>query len=140
MKNVLTGLICLACALSVHAQKSSEPVFPSTPFNAAETEKLMEPGTATIRGTAVLKKKGKNNFSARKGQIILFPVTPYLTEFLELKKKYSKGKKVATISNEAFTYRIEGRFINDEGAFEFTNLKQAVIMLLPGYSLKERRT
>lgn len=123
MKYILAGLICLACTVSVHAQKARENVFPSTPFNEEETAKLMEPGTATVRGTAVFKRKGKNNFSARKGQIILFPVTPYLTEYLELKKKYSSGKKVPTISNTAFTYRIEGRFMNDEGGFEFTNLK-----------------
>ncbi|HWW40796.1 hypothetical protein, partial [Pedobacter sp.] len=43
--------------------------------------------------------------------------------FIALRKKYNKGKKVAAMSNDAFTYRIEGKVIDDKGTFEFTDLK-----------------
>lgn len=105
------------------AQKMPTYVFPSTPFNEEETAKQMEEGTAVISGTAKIKKKGRIYFPGKKDQINLFPATGYIMEFAELKKKYNKGKKIATMSNEAFTYRIEGRTIDDQGSFEFRDLK-----------------
>ncbi|WP_426328508.1 hypothetical protein [Pedobacter sp. R-06] len=122
-KILLVKMLLLYCSMMVYAQKTPEWVLPTTPFNEAETAKLMEKGTAVIQGTATLKKKGKDNFGVKGSQILLFPVTPYFTEFLELKKKFNSRKKQASMSPVAFTYRVEGRFLDDKGTFQFTNLK-----------------
>lgn len=120
---ILCGLLVLAAIPGALAQKMPTYVFPATTFNEDETAKQMEEGTATITGTAKIKKKGRTYFPGRQDQINLFPATPYIMEFAELKKKYNRGKKIATMSNEAFTYRIEGRTTDNQGTFEFRNLK-----------------
>ena len=115
------SLILLAAVAS--AQKTPEYMFPTAPFNEAETEPLMAPGNATIHGNAFLKKKGQTTFAAKGSSVLLFPVTPYFTEFIELKKKYNGKKKIASVSNVAFTYRIEGKYLDNNGNFEFTRVK-----------------
>ena len=105
------------------AQKQPTYVYPETPFDEATTAKQMEEGTAIISGTAKIKKKGTTYYPGRKDPINLFPATPYIMEFAELNKKFRKGKKVATMSNDAFSYRIEGRTMDDRGTFEFKGLK-----------------
>ena len=126
--------------LPAHAQKNKEWIFPTTAFNEAETAKLMEPGTATIRGVGVIKKKGKDHFNGKGGQIILFPVTPYFTEFLELKKKYRGSKKEATMSNDAFTYRVQGRYIDDQGHFEFVDIKPGKYYIMTWIGYQKTKT
>ncbi len=121
-QTLLCGILSAAITGAM-AQKTATYVFPSIPFNEEEAAKQMEEGTATISGIAKIKKKGRTYFPWQKDQINLFPATPYIMEFAELKKKYTKGKKIASISNEAFTYRIEGRTTDDKGTFEFRNLK-----------------
>lgn len=133
-------LLLLLCIQISYAQKAPEWVLPATPFNEEETAKLMEQGTATIQGTAMLKKKGKDNFSPKGGQILLFPVTPYFTEFLGLKKKYNSRKKQATMSHTAFTYRVEGRFIDDKGSFQFANLKPGRYYIISWISFARQKT
>lgn len=123
-----------------YAQKTPEWVLPTTPFNEAETARLMEKGTATIRGTATLKKRGKDNFGVKGSQILLFPVTPYFTEFLELKKKFNSRKKQATMGPVAFTYRVEGRFIDDKGTFQFTNLKPGKYYIISWIAFARQKT
>jgi len=100
----------------------------------------MERGSATIEGTATLKKKGKDNFGVKGSQILLFPVTPYFTEFLELKKKFNSRKKQATMSPVAFTYRIEGRFLDDKGTFQFTNLKPGKYYIISWIAFARQKT
>lgn len=115
--------LLLVGASGALAQQNPEYIFPSAPFNEAEVSKQMEDGTASIIGVAKLKKKGVEYLPGKGDRIDLFPVTPYLLEFSDLQKKYKRGKKVASMSNEAFTYRIEGKFIDDNGTFEFKDLK-----------------
>lgn len=138
---ILSIIILLLFAIPIsYAQKAPEWVLPSTPFNEPETAKLMEKGAATIQGTAVLKKKGKDNFGVKGSQILLFPVTPYFTEFLELKKKYNSRKKQATMSPIAFTYRVEGRFIDEKGTFQFTDLKPGKYYVISWISFAKQKT
>lgn len=120
---LLCGILLMAGTSGALAQRMPTYVFPNTPFNEDETARQMEEGTATITGVAKIKKKGRTYFPWQKDAINLFPATPYIVEFAELKKKYNKGKKIASMSNEAFTYRIEGKTIDDKGTFEFRNLK-----------------
>lgn len=137
---LLITVLVLLSIHSVYAQKAPEWVLPTTSFNEAETAKLMEKGTSTIQGTAVLKKKGKDNFGVKGSQILLFPVTPYFTEFLELKKKYNSRKKQATMSRNAFTYRVEGRFVDEKGTFQFTNLKPGKYYVISWISFAKQKT
>lgn len=117
---IMAGLLA---TLASSAQKQTEYVFPQASFNEEAVARQMEDGTAMIQGIAKLKKKGVTYHPFMKQQIQLFPVTPYLEEFLQLKKKYNKGRKIASISNTAFCYHIEGRTIDDQGGFEFRDLK-----------------
>ena len=134
------NLLLLCCGMMAYAQKTPEWVLPTIPFNEAETAKLMEKGTAAIQGTATLKKKGKDNFGVKGSQILLFPVTPYFTEFLELKKKFNSRKKQATMSPVAFTYRVEGRFLDDKGTFQFTNLKPGKYYIISWIAFARQKT
>ncbi|SMC97199.1 hypothetical protein [Pedobacter africanus] len=134
------AVLLLLLVQGSYAQQTPEWVLPSTPFNEAETAKLMEKGNATIQGTAKLKKKGKDNFGVKGSQILLFPVTPYFTEFLELKKKYNSRKKQATMGRTAFTYRVEGRFIDDKGTFQFTGLKPGKYYIISWISFARQKT
>lgn len=134
------NLLLFLCCNIAYAQKAPQWVLPTTPFNEAETARLMERGSATIEGTATLKKKGKDNFGVKGSQILLFPVTPYFTEFLELKKKFNSRKKQATMSPVAFTYRIEGRFLDDKGTFQFTNLKPGKYYIISWIAFARQKT
>jgi len=134
------NLLLFLCCSIAYAQKAPQWVLPTTPFNEAETARLMERGSATIEGTATLKKKGKDNFGVKGSQILLFPVTPYFTEFLELKKKFNSRKKQATMSPVAFTYRIEGRFLDDRGTFQFTNLKPGKYYIISWIAFAKQKT
>lgn len=134
------NLLLFLCCSIAYAQKAPQWVLPTTPFNEAETARLMERGGATIEGTATLKKKGKDNFGVKGSQILLFPVTPYFTEFLELKKKFNSRKKQATMSPVAFTYRIEGRFLDDKGTFQFTNLKPGKYYIVSWIAFAKQKT
>jgi hypothetical protein len=137
---LLTAILLLLFNPISYAQKAPEWILPGIPFNEAETAKLMAKGNAAIQGTAVLKKKGKDNFGVKGTQILLFPVTPYFTEFLELKKKYNSRKKQATMSPEAFTYRVEGRFIDEKGSFQFTNLKPGKYYIISWIAFGKQKT
>lgn len=143
-KKTLKGLsICLLllwCTHMAFAQKAPEWILPTTPFNELETARLMEKGKAIIQGKATLIKKGKDNFGVKGSQILLFPVTPYFTEFLELKKKYNSRKKQATMSPVAFTYRVEGRFLDEKGTFQFTNLKPGKYYIISWIAFGRQKT
>jgi hypothetical protein len=139
-KILLVKMLLLCCSMLVYSQKAPEWVLPTIPFNEAQTANLMEKGAAIIQGTATLKKKGKDNFGVKGSQILLFPVTPYFTEFLALKKKFNSRKKQATMSPVAFTYRVEGRFLDDKGTFQFTNLKPGKYYIISWIAFARQKT
>ncbi|QJB32524.1 hypothetical protein HF324_14460 [Chitinophaga oryzae] len=119
---IIAGLL-LAGVSGVSAQKNPEYIFPTAAFNEEDVARQMEDGGATIDGLAKLKKKGRTYFPWKGDRIQLYPVTPYLTEFLELQKKYRKGKKIASMSNTVFSYHIEGRVLDEDGHFQFRDVK-----------------
>lgn len=129
----------LAGASGASAQKV-EYVFPSAPFNEAEVAQQMEEGTATISGIAKIKKKGVEYIPWQGERIDLFPATPYLLEFVALQKKYKRGRKVASMSNDVFTYRIAGRIVNDKGGFEFRNLKPGKYYIVTWITYEKERS
>ncbi len=117
---ILTTLLVIL-ANSSFAQKDIEYVYPKAEFNKTETAKFIDnSGTGSIKGTAMLKGKHVGYFM----QVSLFPLTEYYSEYLELEKQFgTKGKKRASISPEALSYRIITKVDGNDGTFEFANLK-----------------
>ncbi len=123
-RNILMLQVLLIFSFSAAmAQQRAEYIFPSATFNESAASGQMQDGSSLISGTAKLRKKGVDYFPWQGNRINLYPITPYLLEFIALRKKYNKGKKIAALSNEAFTYRIEGKIIDNNGTFEFRDLR-----------------
>ncbi|RXK81494.1 hypothetical protein ESB13_21260 [Filimonas effusa] len=100
-----------------------------TPFDTSYARAALAKGTGTIKGVAF--QRTKNGYGmkvgkpiyARNSKILLFPVTPYFLEFLELKKKENPKKlKFAYLSKEAWFFRLEA-ISNSAGEFTFPDMK-----------------
>lgn len=106
-------------------------LMPKATFNIAEAKSALAPGKATIKGVAFTKIKTKLGYNApfapriyaNKIKVLLFPVTPYLLEYLDLRKQANYKKlKFAYMSNEAWNIHYYA-ITNSEGQFTFPNLK-----------------
>jgi hypothetical protein len=118
MKNrYLLFFFLVLSGLTATAQRAPKIVFPTTPFNKEEVKHMLETGTCSIKGN--VSKKGNYLVNL----VILFPVTPYFTEYLELKRKDKKGKKDIQMSDEAYSYRILTQLNMQNGTFEINGLK-----------------
>lgn len=117
----------------VQPERRSDTVklMPQTSFDVAAAKSALAPGKATIKGVAFTKPKTKFGYKApfapriyaSKIKILLFPVTPYLLEYLELRKQVNYKKlKFAYMSNEAWHYHYYA-ITNSVGEFTFPNLK-----------------
>ncbi|MEZ4970431.1 MAG: hypothetical protein R2814_12400 [Flavobacteriaceae bacterium] len=123
MKKTILITILLVSVQYSKAQKKIEYIYPATEFNYIEIAEILDnTGSGTIKSKAILKGKPVGYFM----KVSLFPVTDYFAEYLYLEKKYGrKGKKRASITPEALSYRIITKVDGNNGsAFEFTNLKQ----------------
>jgi hypothetical protein len=123
MKMFLVLAIALSASLAeASAQKKPVFVLPTTSFNKQETQAMLDSGTSTIKG--VVGKKAKNPDNTFLGIVVeLFPCTPYFDEWYSLRKKDKKGKRVAVMSDEAYSYRILAKASDEDGSFEYKNLK-----------------
>lgn len=137
-------LICVVFSVygSVQAQRKTY-ILPGTYFDKDLAANALAPGNAAIRGVAytkgsqnskrlqILLDKLEKKKLARRGTIVrLFPLTPYFQEYLELRSKYKpSGKKIAVITPEAYKYRMETTVADDNGNFQFTNLKPGKYLL-----------
>lgn len=98
-------------------------------FDTTYARAALQKGTGTIKGVAFMRTKngygmkvGKPIY-AKNSKILLFPVTPYFLEFLELKKKANPKKlKFAYLSPEAWYFRLEA-ITNSTGEFTFPEMK-----------------
>lgn len=117
----LCGL-CILMGVAASAQRQPEVVYPASPFNKEETKRALEPGSSTVRGVIVKKLKNLNN-TYLGIQVELFPYTTYFGEWLELRKKNKKGRKIPAMTNEAYSYRILAKASDNDGTFEYKNLK-----------------
>lgn len=125
IKNYLLGTIAFLLGFSfmARAQKKIEYVLPTAEFNKLEAYKMLEEGTNTIQGNVSFKKRGYTNYPHYTDKVLLFPVTPHLLEYLELRKKYNSKRKQAALIKEAMMAKIETKTLDDKGNFEFVNLK-----------------
>jgi hypothetical protein len=130
----LVALVCIS--LSSKAQyvqperDDTVRLMPKAPFDTLEVRKTLAKGTSTIKGVAFIRpvsqgfgiKTGKKIF-AYKTRVLLFPVTPYLLEYLDLKKKANPKKlKFAYLSHQAWYYHLEA-ITNSTGEFTFPDMK-----------------
>lgn len=96
-------------------------IFPAGTFEPELAKAGLAGGTATLRGKACTKTDGLI-FDASGVKVVLFPVTPYLEEWYDLREK-KEGKKTSVyMSNEANQYRIE-TYADRDGRFVFQGLK-----------------
>lgn len=138
MNNRIWSMLLPACLAGLSATAQNY-VLPASAFDEAAAATQMEPGTAVIHGTAFIKGKRGINVADKGDNLMLFPLTPYFQEYLELKKKNTR-KKVATISDVAYTYRIEGKYLSEKGEFEFRGLKPGKYYIQTYIMVDRRRT
>lgn len=105
-------------------------LYAKAPFDSVAARNALARGTATIAGEAFIRRNPYGNkawhgnrINADKITILLFPVTPYLLEYLDLKKKENPRKlKFAYVNPVAWSYLLEA-VSNSDGEFTFPNLK-----------------
>lgn len=128
MKNLLSALILF---FTFQAFAQIKIMQPKSEFNEAQAKEQMGKGKSMIKGQAFIEgralltnKKTEQTLYVRADQIIsLYPLTDYLLEYLELKKKNKEGKRIAAISRLADAYKIDYKVITETGDFVFINLK-----------------
>jgi hypothetical protein len=114
----------------VKAQKPVEIMQPSISFDDSVASKMLSGGTAAIKGIAyyegrtLIGIKSEATVYAPVGTIAaLYPLTPYIEEYLKLKKKNKEGKRMATISRAAASCRIETKVFSAKGEFIIPGLR-----------------
>lgn len=102
---------------------------PKKEFDIQLASKMLNEGTSEIMGVSYYEQrtpigiKVGETIYGRVGTVVsLYPLTPYLEEYLSLKKKNKEGKRIATISSLANCYRIEAKIYGSKGDFLFTGL------------------
>lgn len=101
-------------------------IYPTQTFDSSLAKKMLSPGNATIKGI-IYKKTNQLALVGGKtyGQnvtIELFPATPYLLEWHDLKEKMEDRHTKVYASQEAYTYR---RYVISDGygRFTFNNIR-----------------
>ncbi|KXH84345.1 hypothetical protein [Chryseobacterium kwangjuense] len=123
-KSHLFVILLLLGSFSIaKAQRKVEYVLPTAVFDKQEAYKMLEEGKYSIQGRISLKKRGYVNYPDFRGKVLLYPVTPHLLEYIELKKKYNSKKKQAAMTREAALTRIESRTLDSDGNFIIKYLK-----------------
>lgn len=130
MPKILFSILICAFTQFGYAQKQIEILQPKREFDIKLATEMLNEGSAEIRGiayyeqrTAIGIKVGETMYT-RIGTIVsLYPLTPYLEEYLELKKRNKEGKRLATITPLASSYRIESKIYSIKGEFVFNGLR-----------------
>ncbi|MBW0178388.1 hypothetical protein [Sediminibacterium sp.] len=115
----------------------------TTTFNKEETLSLIKDGTATIEGVAfardnenegVLKGMAilninKKQYAKMGTSVVLIPYTPYFKEWVSLNEKFRKKGRSLPLSKEAAACIKTTTVYDNDGHFEFTNLKPGEYLL-----------
>lgn len=84
----LAALVCLCAALggciTLGPNRFSSPTVVHTPFDAAETKRLMEPGKNRVAGSALIRQQGGGVVTCAGTEVTMFPATPYAIERVRL--------------------------------------------------------
>lgn len=107
--------------ITASGSNTMKSIFPAGSFNPELARAALGRGLSTIRGKACTKFDGLR-FDASGVKVLLFPVTPYLEEWYELRQK-KEGKKTSVyMSTEANQYSIQ-TYADGDGRFMFEGLK-----------------
>lgn len=125
---LITSLLIML-ALAASAQKQIPVIQPKKEFDIELAAKMLNEGTAEINGVSYYENRSLvgikigETIYGRLGMVVsLYPLTPYLEEYLSLKKKNKSGKKLVTISPLASSFRIESKIYSLKGEFTFKGL------------------
>jgi len=124
--------------LQASGGKSRQEIFPQGTFDAKLAEAALGRGLSRIVGKACTKRDGLI-FAAAGVKVVLFPVTPYLEEWYELRDK-KEGKKTGVyMSKEANRYSIEA-ITGSDGQFAFEGLKPGKYFIQIIHSFNQLKT
>lgn len=124
--------------LNASGGSTRKSIYPLGTFDPALAKAALERGLSTIRGKACTKVDG-GIFYASGVKVVLYPVTPYLQEWYDLREK-KEGKKTGVyMSNEANEYSIEAT-ADSEGRFEFRGLKPGKYFIQVIHSFNQLKT
>lgn len=124
--------------ISATGGNTMRALFPLGTFDPAIAKAGLERGLSTIRGKACTKVDGRI-FDAQGVKVVLFPVTPYLEEWYELREKKEGKNTNVYMSNEANQYRIETT-ADADGRFEFKGLKPGKYFIQIIHSFNQLKT
>ena len=121
----------LVCAAgSGNAQLQVQLIHPKTEFNIKQASEMLNEGNAEIKGVAYMEdrapiglKVGETIYAQLGTVVMLFPMTAYMEEYLEIKKKNKPNKRLAAITPLAYCYRIESKVYGNRGEFIIKGLK-----------------
>lgn len=122
------------------------------PFDKKATLAMVHDGNAVIKGTAFARDnenegglKGmavlninKKQYAAKGTEIVLIPYTAYFKEWIDLNEKQRKIKnaKPIPLPKDAFFCFKRTTVYDDNGSFEFTNLKPGEYLLVTAFGYK----
>lgn len=122
-------IFLLLISFTSSAQKQIPVILPAKEFDIELAAKMLNEGTAEINGVSYYEnrslvgiKTGETIYGRLGTVVSLYPLTPYLEEYLSLKKKNRSGKKLVTISPLASSFRIESKIYSLKGEFIFKGL------------------
>lgn len=131
LKQKIIPVIVLALSFQFSfSQKPIKVVQPTVEFDIKQATEMLNTGNAEIKGKAYYEgrtpigiKVGETIYARVGAVVFLYPVTAYLQEYLQLKKKNKPGKRIAAISPLANCFRIEAKVYSQTGEFIFKGLK-----------------
>lgn len=157
MKNIILPLLILAFCVSCNPlhkanklanQNKITSLYPSASFDSVAAKNALAYGNTSIEGVAYTKPRNqfgtKTPLSARifakNTTVVLFPVTPYLEEWLTLRNKKEDKHTHVYMSNEAYKFRIVEQ-TDAYGRFKFEKMKPGryFIQCILGYAETKSR-
>ncbi|KAA2239551.1 hypothetical protein F0L74_25465 [Chitinophaga agrisoli] len=129
---ILTGFVTKAQYVEKERDDTVR-IYCQTRFDTLEAKKALARGTGAIKGVAFTRPvTGTYGFKsplvkrmfANKMKVFLFPLTPYMEEYISLKKKKEKPKKLRYVYMDpnAWRFRLEA-ITNSDGEFTFPDMK-----------------
>jgi hypothetical protein len=106
---------------------------PSVPFDMAAAKVALESGDASIGGKACVASPGA---PAAYTNVVLFPDTPYLEEWVNLLHKFNPSKDQLVTDPQFLATSLKTR-TNSNGEFQFSKLKPGKYYLLSTYGGNE---
>jgi hypothetical protein len=123
-------------------------IYPTVSFDSIVAKKALAYGNTTIEGIAYTKPRNQigtkvplsKPIFAANTTVVLFPVTPYLEEWLRLRHEKESKRTHVYMSNDAFKYRIVEK-TDEYGRFKFEKMKPGryFIQCIMGYSETKSR-